>query len=387
MDKPRSSNSFQSPPMRPDRDRQTLPHGASESTSFKPLSKRFSNSFSKSRSSITMSQVRRKSLIYRAPTVTSQKDIRTVCFYLAIHGIIIGFVGWSINILISLLYANQCHLFHPDGTVAVFDFLYCALINTEMIAVCHHEPDLDSNSTDLTESEMNHYVVSFFIIGVITALLPNLYGTLFGLLWKSKVPDLSTLSSRQRAMGQSLMSHRRKFNVNFRKMMAWSLIVVIMAGCLVGEYFVDETHFCRNMTGGRYVYCLVVIFTGLFIFKCIQVITDWEFKPYSKRKRKKKRESKQREDHSRNSSGTMTSTDTPRFDHMLQAVQQTDDELIRSQKRTALFHRDVCVLSLQSADSPFNARPSKLYSVCHDFEMLKQQQVYFFRLNYVENFA
>ena len=55
---------------------------------------------------------RRKSLIFRPPTVTSQKDIRTVCFYLAVHGIIIGFVGWCINILLSLLYginSINCH--------------------------------------------------------------------------------------------------------------------------------------------------------------------------------------------------------------------------------------------------------------------------------------
>eukprot|EP01084_Bolivina_argentea_P205869 351606_1 len=74
-----------------------------------------SESRSHSQSSMTMTSVRRKSFVYRAPTVTSEKDIRTVCFYLAIQGIVIGFVGWSINILISLLYANQCKLFESDG--------------------------------------------------------------------------------------------------------------------------------------------------------------------------------------------------------------------------------------------------------------------------------
>eukprot|EP00483_Globobulimina_turgida_P002194 UN02196 len=191
----------------------------------------FSQSVSKSRShsSITMTSYRRKSFVYRAPTVTSQKDIRTVCFYLAIHGIVIGFVGWCINILISLLYANQCQLFHLNGAVQLNTFLYCTLINDQMIPTCNSTGDNNHN-----------YITSFFIISCITALLPNLFGTLFGFLWKSKVPDLSALSSRQRSMSHLLMIYR-SLNVNIRKIIAWLTIILILVLCLIGEYFVDET--------------------------------------------------------------------------------------------------------------------------------------------------
>ena len=147
--KPQASNSYQSSPIRSTIKPQPTRHGASESTSTfslynKAPRKRMSMSMSKShqsRSSITMSHHRRKSLVYRAPTVTTERDIRTICFYLAIHGIIIGFVGWSINILMSMPYENQCHLFDPDGTVAVFDFLYSVLISTSMMEICGHHSD------------------------------------------------------------------------------------------------------------------------------------------------------------------------------------------------------------------------------------------------------
>merc|ERR1712176_1436545 len=65
----------------------------------------------------------------------------------------------------------------------------------------------------------------------------------------------------------------------------------------------------------------------------------------------KKKKPKLQNDHSRNSSGmsaSITSTDTARFDHMLEAVKQSDDELIRSQKRTALFHRDLTAFMINT---------------------------------------
>lgn len=119
--------------------------------------------------------------------------------------------------------------------------------------------------------------MSLFTVGVVTALLPNLYGTLFALVWKSKVPDLSALSSRQRSPTQSIMSYRRSLRGNVRRVAAWSLMVLLCCVCLVGEYLIDGTHFCRHVVGGRYVYCLVVIFSGCALLKCIQLISDWEF--------------------------------------------------------------------------------------------------------------
>eukprot|EP01084_Bolivina_argentea_P297264 512105_1 len=305
-----------------------------------------SHSQSKSQS-MTMTSYRRKSFVYRPPTVTSQKDIRTVCFYLAIHGIVIGFVGWSINILISLLYANECQLFHSNGNIQPNAFLYCTLINEKMIEIC------SNNSND---SKNKHYIISFFIVCCITALLPNLFGTLFGFLWKSKVPDLSALSSRQRKMGNLLMIYRSLKSVNIRKIMAWCMIIFILLSCLVGEYFVDETYFIRYVKGGRWTYCTIVIFTGLFIFKCIQIITDWEFKAYTKQKQKQKRKT----DHSDDTDDKMN------LNAMLSGVQETEIELMESKKRTALFHRDlttfmlnttigVLLPALKSMPAPWNA--------------------------------
>ena len=167
---------------------------------------------------------------------------------------------------VSTQTANQCHLFHPNGDIVVMNFLYCALVNEQMMETC----------SDSAPASNIHYAVSFFIIGFVTSLIPNLFGTLFGVFWKSKVPDLSALSSRQRSMSNALMAHRSLKNVIVRKLVAWTLIVLILIGCLIGEYFIELTHFCQHVKGGRYTYCVVVIFTGLFIFKCIQLITSYQ---------------------------------------------------------------------------------------------------------------
>eukprot|EP00485_Elphidium_margaritaceum_P018450 CAMPEP_0202734626 /NCGR_PEP_ID=MMETSP1385-20130828/188781_1 /ASSEMBLY_ACC=CAM_ASM_000861 /TAXON_ID=933848 /ORGANISM="Elphidium margaritaceum" /LENGTH=255 /DNA_ID=CAMNT_0049401001 /DNA_START=100 /DNA_END=864 /DNA_ORIENTATION=- len=140
------------------------------------------------------------------------------------------------------------------------------------------------------------------------------------------------------------------------------------------------------MTGGRDVYRLVVIFASVFLFKCIEVITDWEFAVYAKRADKKhvsrKRKSQSQLPATRNrgrqyshsdaygyqygeasqspyyspseeeeeEDGTDTrSTESHQLNDMLQAVQETDDELITSQKRTVLFRRDLMVFMVNTS--------------------------------------
>lgn len=245
------------------------------------------------RSSLSYS-IRRKSMVYRSPILLdSDKDIRKVAFYLAITAIIIGFISWIFCTLSLLIFTNQCQLFHPNGKITISQFLYCSTIDLYL---------MDNNNNNL---------FCIFIICIITSLLPNVFGTFFTLIWKSKLSDLYTVLSQQR----SIIINTININsfTNIRKIISWILIILSLLICLIIEYLINEKIYFINkpQPGGRYVYCLIVIFVGVGLFKIIEYITNWEFKIYFKR-----------------------------F--------PDDEQLIISEKRTALFHRDLTIFMINT---------------------------------------